>query len=63
MVDIKKVLANLEKANMHVKRIGSGDLPHEYLSPIDTHYVMKDDKVVHIGNKETVICFALKLDV
>ena len=63
MADIKTALANLEKANMHVKLMGHGDLSDTYLTPIDTHYIMKDDKIVHIGNKETVIRFALKLAV
>ena len=63
MADIKTALANLEKANMHVKLIDYGDLSDTFLTPIDTHYIMKEDKIVHIGNKETIISFALKLAV
>jgi len=63
MSDIKTALANLEKANMHVKQMTSRDLPDCFITPIDTHYIMKDEKIVHIGNKETVISFALKLAV
>lgn len=63
MADIKNALAKLEKANMHIKQIETRDLAHEYLTPIDTHYIMQGDKIVHIGNKNTVIAFALRLAV
>lgn len=61
MTVIKTALAKLEKENMHIKLIDTGDLAHEYLTPIDIHYIMQDDKIVHVGNKESIISFALKL--
>jgi len=62
MKDIKKVLENLDKANMHVHVNPHRDLSgHSGMLPMDTHYVMQGDKIVHIGNKETIANFAMRL--
>jgi hypothetical protein len=57
---IIKALEKLSESDMHVKLIGS-DLKGVFRTPLDTHYVMQGETVVHTGNSKTVIDFALRL--
>ena len=59
MCDMKKALANLTKLNMNVKRVRS-DLAGVYITPLDTHYIMQNENIVHVGNEKTVVEFALR---
>ena len=65
MKNLKKVLEKLETAKMHVHVIDHSnytgmDAPIALLV-MSTHYVMHDDKIVHIGNEHTIENFALRL--
>tara|TARA_R110000851_G_C12762506_1_gene533232 strand:+ start:134 stop:322 length:189 start_codon:yes stop_codon:yes gene_type:complete len=57
---LKKALANLDKLNMHVKRVRS-NLEGVFITPLDTHYIMQNEKIVHVGTEDTVVEFALRL--
>jgi len=63
MKNFKKVLEILESAKMHVHVIDhsnyTGMAAPIALLAMSTHYVMHDDKIVHIGNERTVENFAL----
>ena len=61
MKNIKEVLENLEKADMHVHEI-EGDRPLPvHVTAIDTHYIMKGAEIVHVGNLTTIESFALRI--
>jgi hypothetical protein len=59
VTDIKKALATLTRLNMNVKHVRS-DLTGIYLTPLDTHYIMQNNNIVHVGNQKTVVEFALR---
>jgi hypothetical protein len=61
IVDLKRVLQNLDEHDMHVHHLLRGDQIGKFLLPGDTHYIMQGAKVVHVGNLKTVNHFALRL--
>lgn len=67
MKNIKRILAKLEAADMHVHLINHSKDGYKGMNvPISllvnsTHYVMKENKIVHIGNVSTINDFVLRL--
>ena len=60
MKEIKKVLRALETADMHVHELEvDSKIPHHIY---DTHYIMKGNDIVHVGNLTTIESFALRLN-
>ena len=59
MSDMKKALDNLTRLSMNVKHVRS-DLVGVFITPLDTHYVMQNENIVHVGNEKTVVEFALR---
>jgi len=64
MENLKKVLEKLEFAKMQVHVIDhsnyTGMSAPIALLAMGTHYVVHDDKIVHIGNEHTIESFALR---
>ena len=54
----KQAIEKMCEYNMHVKAIGSDSIG-VLLTAIDTHYVMQDERIVHVGNEQTCMIFAL----
>jgi len=65
MKNLKKILEKLEFAKMHVHVIDHSNytgMPAPIaLLAMGTHYVMHNDKIVHIGNEHTIENFVLRL--
>lgn len=62
-----KILQNLESSGMHVHVIDHSDGYKGLNFPIallaaSTHFVMQEDKIVHVGNVYTINHFALNLE-
>ncbi len=60
-VEMIRVLKVFDCLDMHVKLIRS-DFPGIFLTAIDTHYIMQNENIVHVGNEKTIIQFGLSLE-
>ena len=66
MTNLKEVLEKLEENDMHVHEIDCINNPHLADTPLawlsrSTHYILKGDKTVHVGNGTTIERFVLAL--
>jgi hypothetical protein len=62
MENIKEVLEKLSDNDMHVHDIEDDATLPIHTGIYDTHYIMKGDKIVHVGNLRTIESFALSLN-
>ncbi len=61
MENLKQVLDKLTKHKMFVHAIEDHDYLPTHVSMYDTHFIMKDSEIVHVGNIKTIEAFALRL--
>lgn len=61
MKNIKQVLANLSRADMHVHVIDRETPLSVRATLFDTHFVMHGARIVHVGNLKSIESFSLRL--
>jgi len=58
---LQQALFNLSAHDMNVKCLDRETKLPVHTLPGDTHYIMKDDEIVHVGTADSSVRFALRL--